>query len=122
MKRMADAIIGGLNGVIAALKPGITSGDADRACRSVIARAGYGDRFVHRTAYGVGIGFPPNWSEGKTLALRKDDPTVLEPNMTFHIVPSIFGGAYGLCFSETVLITAMGCEVITQYPREFFAL
>ncbi len=122
MKRMADAIIGGLDGVIAALKPGITSGDADRACRSVIARAGYGDRFVHRTAYGVGIGFPPNWSEGKTLALRKDDPTVLEPAMTFHIVPSIFGGEYGLCFSETVLITTTGCEVITQYPREFFAL
>lgn len=118
MRRMADAIIGGLNGAIAAIKPGATSGDCDHACRGAITKAGYGERFVHRTAYAVGIGFPPNWAEGKTLSLRKDDPTPLQPGMTFHIVPSVFGGEFGMCFSETVLVTETGSEVITQFPRE----
>lgn len=122
MRRMADAIIGGLNGAIGAIKPGATSGECDHACRGVIAAAGYGERFVHRTAYAVGIGFPPNWAEGKTLSLRKDDPTPLEPGMTFHIVPSIFGGDFGMCFSETVLVTETGSEVITQFPRELVVL
>ena len=61
-----------VNRYLAVLRPGITAGEADLACREVIAAAGYGEQFVHRVAYAVGIGFPPNWSEGKTLALRAD--------------------------------------------------
>ena len=90
--------------------------------RGEIARAGFGNRFLHRTAYSVGIGFPPNWSEGKTLALRPDDGTTLQPGMTFHCVPSIFGGEFGMCFSETVLLTEDGCEVLTDFPRRLFAV
>lgn len=122
MRRVADAILAGLEAVLATLRPGITSAEADAACRGAIAAAGFGDRFVHRTAYGVGIGFPPNWSEGKALALRPDDPTVLRPGMTFHCVPSIFGGEFGMCFSETVLVTDDGCEVLTDFPRGLFVV
>ena len=122
VRRMSDAILAGLNGVIGKVRPGITSAEADAACRDEIARAGYGERFVNRTAYAVGIGFPPNWSEGKTLSLRPGDETVLEPGMTFHCVPAVFGGEFGMCFSETILVTEDGCEVITDFPRELFVL
>ena len=122
MKRVSGAILDGLNAAISKMKPGATSGECDEACRSAITRAGYGERFVHRTAYAVGIGFPPNWSEGKTLTLKKGDPTPLQPGMTFHLVPSVFGGDWGMCFSETVLVTETGHEVLTQFPRELIVL
>ena len=87
-----------------------------RAAR-VFEKAGFGDYFDHRTAYAIGIGFPPNWAEGRFLSLRPGDPTVLEPGMTFHVVPSLFMPEYGFCFSESVAVTDAGCEVLTDYPR-----
>ena len=118
MRRVSDAIIAGLTAAIATMRPGASSGECDKACRDEIEKAGYGKRFVHRTAYAVGIGFPPNWSEGKTMTLKKGDPTPLEEGMTFHLVPSVFGGDWGMCFSETVLVTKTGHEVLTRFPRE----
>ena len=121
-REVAQAIIGGLEAAIASIGPGVRSEEADAACRGVIEAAGFGERFAHRTAYGVGIGFPPNWSEGKSLALRPGDPTVLKPGMTFHIVPTVFHDSFGMCFSETVLVTDAGCEVLTEFPRRLFEL
>lgn len=122
VRQVAEILIQALEAALAAIRPGVTSGEVDRACRGVIQRAGYGDRFVHRTAYSIGIGFPPDWGEGKTLALRKDDPTVLQPGMTFHVVPTIFEEDFGMGFSETVQVTARGCEVITRFPRQLVAV
>ncbi|MCV6605191.1 MAG: hypothetical protein OIF34_07785, partial [Porticoccaceae bacterium] len=68
----------------------------------------------------IGIGFPPNWSEGHIYAIRPDDPLVLQPNMTFHIVPTLFVEDFGMCFSESVRVTDSGCEVLTPYPRKLF--
>ena len=46
-----------------------------------------------------------------------DDPTVLEARMVFHIPPALrVPRQYGLGFSETVLVTKTGCEVLTRFP------
>lgn len=118
MKRVSDAILAGLNALLETVRAGMTCGEADAACRREIEKAGLGDRFVNRVAYGVGIGFPPNWSEGKTLSLRPDDPTPLQAGMTFHTVPSVFGGDFGMVISETFHVTETGCEVLTEFPRK----
>jgi len=117
-KRLAGIVIESLDRAIEALKPGTTSGVVDAACRAVFEKAGVATYFDHRTAYAIGIGFPPNWAEGRFLSLRPDDPTVIEPGMTFHIVPSVFMPEFGFCFSESVAVTDAGCEVLTDYPRE----
>jgi Xaa-Pro dipeptidase len=117
-RRFADLVIESLNRAIDAIRPGVTSGQVDAACRAVFEQAGIGDYFDHRTAYAIGIGFPPNWAEGRFLSLRPGDPTVLEPGMTFHVVPSLFMPEYGFCFSESVAVTEGGCEVLTDYRRE----
>ena len=116
-RRRAGLVIESLNRAIDAIRPGVTSGQVDAACRAVFEDAGVGDYFDHRTAYAIGIGFPPNWAEGRFLSLRAGDPTVLEPGMTFHVVPSLFMPDYGFCFSESVAVTDRGCEVLTDYPR-----
>jgi Xaa-Pro dipeptidase len=121
-RKMADTIIAVLEKAIESIKPGVTSAEVDMKCREITESAGVEGEFAHRTGYAIGIGFPPNWSEGKFLSLRADDPTVLEPGMTFHCVPSLFGEQFGMCFSESVLVTDSGCEVLTEYPRKLFEI
>ena len=41
--------------VLAGLAPGMTCHEADALARDVIAAAGHGDRFLHRTGHGVGL-------------------------------------------------------------------
>lgn len=118
----ADALQGVLESAIEAIRPGLTAGEVDRQCRSVVEKRGLGDFFRHRAAYGIGIGFPPNWSEGHIYAIRPDDPLVLRPNMTFHVIPTLFKPTFGMCFSDSVRVTEDGCEVLTNFPRRLFSV
>jgi Xaa-Pro dipeptidase len=108
----------GLEAALAALKPGATSGDVDRACRETIRRAGWGDAYHHRTGYSIGMGFP-HWGEGHVLSIREDDPTPIEAGMVFHVVPYLMiEGEVGLAVSETVIVTESGAEALGTVPRE----
>ena len=118
----ADALKGVLEAAIEAIKPGLTAGEVDQQCRNVVEQRGLGSYFRHRAAYGIGIGFPPNWSEGHIYAIRPDDPLVLEPNMTFHVIPTLFKETFGMCFSDSVLVTDSGCELLTNFPRKLFTV
>ncbi|MFT5112840.1 MAG: Xaa-Pro dipeptidase [Parasphingorhabdus sp.] len=119
---MAAVIIAVLEKAIETIKPGAISAEVDEACRKITEQQAVTGSFAHRTGYAIGIGFPPNWSEGRFLALRPNDPTVLQPGMTFHCVPTLFDDEYGMCFSESILVTNDGCEVLTQYPRKLFEI
>jgi Xaa-Pro dipeptidase len=116
----ADALQGVLEAAIECIRPGLTAGEVDRQCRSVIEAKGLGRFFRHRSAYGIGIGFPPNWSEGHIYAVRPGDPLVLQPNMTFHVIPTVFKETFGMCFSDSVRVTESGCELLTNFPRQLF--
>jgi Xaa-Pro dipeptidase len=119
LRRLSEASIAGVNAAIEAIRPGATSGQVDAACRGAVERLGQGHRFHHRTGYSIGLGFPPGWSEGHILDLKPNDPRVLQPNMIFHIVPVLLDPEVcGAGFSETVLVTENGCEVLTSGPRE----
>ena len=118
----ADALQGVLEAAIDAIKPGLTCGEVDQTCRRVVEERGLGKYFKHRSAYGIGIGFPPNWSEGHIYAIRPDDPLVLEPNMTFHVIPTLFLEDFGMCFSDSVRVTETGCELLTDFPRKLFVV
>jgi Xaa-Pro dipeptidase len=59
-----DAICRGLDAAIDTIKPGIRAEEVDRACRGAITKAGFGERFLHRTGYTMGIGFGiSGWAE-----------------------------------------------------------
>jgi len=114
----AEALIEILDTAVATIRPGITAGEVDYACRSKVNKRGLAQFFKSRTAYGIGIGFPPNWAEGHIYSLRPDDPQVLEPNMTFHVIPTMFRQGYGMAISDSVRVTETGCELLTNYPRD----
>lgn len=117
--RTADIVLEGLARAIEAIRPGVTSGEVDAACRDTIRRAGFAD-YTHETGYSIGICYPPGWNETHIMNLNPDGRTVLEPNMVFHVVPSLIipemNGHVG--FSDTVVVTETGCEVLTESEVE----
>ncbi len=94
------------------LRPGIAAQDVDRAVRKVIAGAGYGEYFTHRTGHGLGLDIhePPNIVEGNTQ--------ILEPGMVFTIEPGIYlPGKGGVRIEDNVVITEKGADMLTTYPK-----
>ena len=120
-KVMAEASRDALNAAKVAIRPGRTSHEVDRAAREVMQKAGFGRYFNHRTGYSIGIGLPPDWGEGRIMSLNENDPLVLEAGMCFHIIPDLkVPHAGGVVFSESVVVTGTGCEVLAPYPQEIF--
>jgi Xaa-Pro dipeptidase len=117
-KATADALIEILETAVENIRPGVSAGEVDSAVRSKVEKRGLGQYFKSRTAYGIGIGFPPNWAEGHIYSIRPDDPLVLQPNMTFHIIPTMFRKGFGMAISDSVRVTDAGCEVLTHHPRD----
>ena len=119
VKEMASLVIEGLEAAMAAIRPGVTSGEVDDACRIIMEKAGYYENFRKRTGYSVGFGFPPSWNEGHIVSLRKGDQTRLEAGMVFHLPVALRDyGVSCVGLSETVLVTDKGCEALTRYPRQ----
>lgn len=98
-------------------KPGVTAASVDAVGRAIIAEAGYGDRFIHRTGHGIGqeTHEEPYIVEGSTL--------VLEEGMAFSIEPGIYlEGRFGARIEDIVVCTAEGLEILNNQPRELIAL
>jgi ectoine hydrolase len=65
----------------------------------------------------MGLNYPPDWGE-HTASLRPGDKTVLQPNMTFHMIPGIWLSDCGVDISESFRVTENGVETFTNYPRK----
>lgn len=119
VKRTADIILQGIQKAIDTIRPGVTSGEVDAACRDTILGAGFND-YTHETGYSIGVAYPPGWNESHIMNLHPGDETVLVPNMVFHLVPSLIipemNGHVG--FSDTVVVTETGREVLTNTEVE----
>jgi Xaa-Pro aminopeptidase len=95
-----------------AVRPGATCQDIDRACRRVIADAGYGDYFIHRTGHGIGLTThePPYMVEGETRALQ--------PGMCFSIEPGIYlPGRFGVRIEDLGIVRDGAFEVLSHTPK-----
>lgn len=118
---LADACRGSLEAVIAAIRPGVTSGELHEASRSNFEREGFGDLLGHRTGYSVGINYPPDWGEGHIFSVWADDDRPVQAGMALHLVPGIFvPGRHLIVISDTALVTSTGCEVLTDFSRDLF--
>jgi Xaa-Pro dipeptidase len=104
-----------------AIRPGLTVSDADNIVRDIIAENDVGANLITRSGYSIGIAFPPSWDEGYILSLMQGNSTILEEGMTFHIIPWMWGvdGDKTCGISDTIRVTATGCESFFTLPREF---
>jgi Xaa-Pro aminopeptidase len=119
MASRAGVMIEALETMISAIRPGVASREIDRAGRRVVDKAGFADCFRHRAGYSMGAAFAPGWGEGLVMDIAEDNERPLEAGMAFHLVPMAgFRGWGNMGFSETVLVTEGGCEVLTDVARE----
>jgi Xaa-Pro dipeptidase len=117
LRRAADASLAGLAAATATVRAGIPACEVYRATRDAIAKEGCEQFFLHRAGYGIGIEFL-TWIERGGVSLDAGARTILEPNMTLHLVPYLLlPGLGSVGFSETVCVTEQGCDVLTQCPR-----
>jgi len=111
----AKVVVDGLNAVIGAARPGLTCEEIEGVWRGVIAKAGIVKD--SRIGYSCGLNYPPDWGE-HTISLRPGDKTVLQPDMTIHVIPGIWQDDWGIEISECIHLTDTGAEPLARTPRE----
>jgi Xaa-Pro aminopeptidase len=93
------------------VRPGTTPEAVDAAARDLIAKAGYGEFFVHRTGHGIGL----ETHEEPYIVTGNTEP--LEPGMAFSIEPGIYPGAHGARIEDIVVCTEDGYERMNLVDR-----
>jgi Xaa-Pro aminopeptidase len=98
-------------------RPGVTAESVDAVGRELIADAGFGDLFIHRTGHGIG-----QETHEEPYIVGGND-RVLEEGMAFSIEPGIyFDGRFGARIEDIAVCTATGLEVLNNTPRELVVL
>ena len=112
------ALVEGLEAGLEAAKSGNRACDVANALAAPLERAGI-ERGA-RCGYPIGLSYPPDWGE-RTISLRSEDETVLEPGMTFHFMPGLWMSDWGLEITESILIKETGpAEPFCNRPRKMF--
>jgi Xaa-Pro aminopeptidase len=98
-------------------RPGVTAESVDAAARSVIAAAGHGDEFIHRTGHGIGV------EPHEDPYIVSGNQSLLEPGMAFSIEPGIYQpGRHGARIEDIVVVTADGIERLNVTDRDLVVL
>jgi len=109
-RRVYDIVYRAHQAGVAAVDAGATAHDVDSAARRVIADAGYGEFFLHRTGHGIGLECheAPNIVGGNR--------TPLQPGHCFSIEPGIYlPGKFGVRLENIVTVTESGsARVLNQ--------
>jgi Xaa-Pro aminopeptidase len=108
-----DVLVAAQEAGVRAATVGTPCAAVDAAARAVIADAGLGDRFVHRTGHGIGTE-------------AHEDPYVVAGNLTplvaghaFSVEPGIYlPGRFGLRLEDIVVATEAGPERLNHAPRD----
>ncbi|WP_432118026.1 M24 family metallopeptidase [Streptomyces sp. bgisy032] len=112
-RRVHDVVRAAQEAGFRAVRPGAACQDVDRAARRVVADAGYGEYFIHRTGHGIGVTThePPYMVEGE------EQPLV--PGMCFSVEPGIYlPGRFGVRIEDIVTVTEDGGRRLNTTPRE----
>jgi Xaa-Pro aminopeptidase len=88
---------------VAAAAVGTPCEQVDATARRIIAGAGYGDRFIHRTGHGIGV------EEHEDPYIVAGNTTPLAPGHAFSVEPGIYvPGRFGLRLEDIVVAADTG--------------
>jgi Xaa-Pro dipeptidase len=101
----------------AAVRPGVSAEEIDATARRIIADAGFGPRFIHRTGHGIGL------DVHEDPYIVGGNPRLLEPGMAFSVEPGIYlEGDWGARIEDIVVVTEEGGERLNNRPRDLVVL
>jgi len=116
-KRIAQVVLAANQAGREAGRPGVPCANVDKAARSVIEKAGYGQYFTHRTGHGIGM------EEHEEPYMRGDNMHMLYPGMAYTVEPGIYLiGRGGVRIEDDVVVTKTGVDVLSDMPRELRVL
>ena len=90
--------------------------EVDRAVRSFIQKAGYGDYFIHRTGHSIATEIHSNGANMDDLEIH-DERRIL-PNTVFSIEPGIYLPEFGVRSEVNMLVRERAAEVTGKIQRE----
>jgi Xaa-Pro aminopeptidase len=113
MVRMVEVVAASQIAGVAAVRTGVAAAAVDRACRTVIGEAGWGDSFVHGTGHGVGLDI----HEAPSVAATSSDTLVSGHVVT--VEPGVYlPGFAGVRIEDTVVVTDAGCYPLTHTAKD----
>ncbi len=112
-RRMAEVVADSQRTGVAAVSGGARAQAVDDACRAVIAEAGWADAFLHSTGHGVGLEI----HEAPRVSATSTD--TLEAGYVVTVEPGVYlPDQGGVRIEDTVVVTAEGCRILTNAPKE----
>ena len=88
---------------VAAAKVGVPCSDVDKTVRDIIAEAGLGDLFVHRTGHGIGL------EEHEEPYLVAGNQALVQAGHVFSVEPGVYvPGRWGVRIEDIVAATPEG--------------
>nr|WP_168516187.1 Xaa-Pro peptidase family protein [Streptomyces sp. S1D4-11]QIZ01030.1 aminopeptidase P family protein [Streptomyces sp. S1D4-11] len=100
-----------------AVRPGLTAEQLDAVGRNIIADAGYGEYFIHRTGHGIGL------ESHEEPYIVSGNRLPLEPGMAFSVEPGIYlPHRYGARIEDIVICTEDGGDRLNRTGRYLVVL
>jgi Xaa-Pro aminopeptidase len=102
------------------VRAGVTGAAVDAAARRVLDARGLAEAFLHSTGHGLGL----EVHEAPRLSPERSGPAEsLEAGMVCTIEPGAYlEGFAGVRLEDDVLVTADGCDVLTDAPRDLLVV
>ena len=98
-----------------AVRPGIPAAEIDRVARDLIADAGYGDAFLHRTGHGIGM----ETHEEPYIVASNPEPLVA--GNAFSVEPGIYiRDTWGARIEDIVVCTESGGERLNTTSTDLY--
>ena len=114
-----DAAVKFVQDAVAAGRP-LQGWQVDKAARDVIAKAGYGKAFIHRTGHNIGIEVHGNGANMDNLETKDTRPVI--PNTCFSVEPGIYLPEFGIRSEVNVYVAHRQARVTGSVQKEIIPL
>ena len=113
-----NLVLAAQQAALAAVAPGKKGCEVDAVARDMIAAAGYDEAFGHGLGHGVGLDVHEEFPR-----LSRIWEGILQPGMVCSVEPGIYlAGWGGVRIEDLVVVTANGCRILNQAPKELLVL